>query len=188
MKVVITLWTLILGAALFSGTLSAANLYKWVDADGNVTYQDSPPPSNVEFEAKEYTDPDEVEVAEPDSALEMEDAARENPVSLYTVPACDVCDLVRLFLESKQVPFVEKNVQSSIPLQQELQSRTGDLSVPTLLVGDKSIDGYSKSAIVDLLQSKGFPISTAAVSEGEDGTEPVVEIGIDNAEDAASSN
>ncbi|MEM7193553.1 MAG: glutaredoxin family protein [Pseudomonadota bacterium] len=166
-------------SALFVLTCSlpalSANLYKWVDEEGNVTYQDTPPPGNVEFEAQEYTVPGEAETeVAPDNALAMEDAARENPVSLYTVPACDVCDLVRLFLENRRIPFVEKNVQSSIPLQQELQVKTGDLSVPTLIVGESSIDGYSKTAITSLLESKGFPLSesdSGSESESNDRTD-----------------
>ena len=133
----------------------AASLYKWVDADGNVTYQ-GVPPTDVEYEAREYTEPGERELEE--NTLATEAAARENPVSLYTVPSCSACDLVRLYLEKNAVPFVEKNVQSRIALQEELEQKTGQLSVPTLMIGDLFLDGYSRIAIRRALQERGFPL------------------------------
>ena len=138
------------------GISNAASLYKWVDENGNVTYQDTPPPNNVEFEETQYTEPGEASSEE--EVVAMEEAARLNPVSLYTVPSCEVCDLVRLYLEKNQVPFAEKNVQSSISLQNELEDKSGSLTVPTLVIGDLTLDGYSRSAITNALKQKGFPL------------------------------
>ena len=141
---------------LANSGLGAANLYKWVDSDGNITYQDEPPPSDVDYEKQVFSEP--VSALESEVSAAIEEAARLNPVSLYTIPACEVCDLVRLYLEKNTIPFVEKNVQSSVALQQELDEKTGQLSVPTLLVGDEVLDGYSKNAIKKTLAEKGYPM------------------------------
>ena len=151
--------------------VQSTSLYKWVDADGNVTYQDEPPPENVSYEKTDLVEP--VSEVSDDLGLSIEEAARENPVSLYTIPICDVCDLVRQYLERRSIPFAEKNVQSSPARQEELQSLTGQLSVPVLAVGDSVLDGYSKTAIRDLLGQKGFPIeqieeNLASASAGQD--------------------
>ena len=157
---------------LFSicGLAGAQSLYKWVDENGNVTYQDSPPPSNVEFEEQTYTDPDEPLVEESDGSdpNEIEDqltlAVETSPVSLYSIPACDSCDLVRLFLENNGVPFAEKDITDNLTLQKELQEIIGGLQVPTVLIGDKVVDGYSKSALREALIEKNYPVDQLATS------------------------
>ncbi len=85
---------------------TATELYKWIDSDGNVTYQDTAPPSNVSYEEQTYADPSETLREEVN--LSIESAAEESPVSFYSVPSCDSCDLVRLYLEKNVVPFTEK--------------------------------------------------------------------------------
>jgi len=157
---------------LFSicGLAGAQSLYKWIDENGNVTYQDSPPPSNVEFEEQTYIDPDEPLLEEIDGSDtdDVEDqltvAVETSPVSLYSIPACDACDLVRLFLENNGVPYEEKDIRDNLTLQKELQEIIGGLQVPTVLIGDKVIDGYSKSALREALIEKNYPVEQLAAS------------------------
>lgn len=132
------------------------DLYKWVDENGNVIYQDTPPPSGVNFEKQTHIDSSTV--LRESVGINLDAAARENPVTLYSIEACDTCDLVRQYLEKNAIPFVEKDVQDDVSLQQELQEKTGQLSVPTVIIGDLSIDGYSKFALHQALIDKGYPI------------------------------
>jgi len=153
-KLILT--SLFLVAALTGFSVSAATLYKWIDQDGNVVYQDTPPPNDVQFEESEV---EGVPIPLSDAVgLQIEEAALVNPVSLYTVAVCDSCDLVRLYLEKSSIPFVEKDVRSNIETQAELEALTGALSVPTLVIGDKVIDGFSRSAIKSALTDAGFPM------------------------------
>lgn len=138
-------------------TVHSGSLYKWVDADGNVTYQDSPPPSSVEFEEQSYVDPD-AQIQE-DLILSMDQAAEQFPISFYSVPDCDTCDLIRLYLQNHAIPFAEKDIDKNVVLQRELQLKIGQLKVPTLIIGDDIIDGYSKREIKRLLEEKGYPIN-----------------------------
>ncbi len=150
-------------AASISTQLNAASLYKWVDEDGNIVYQDTPPPGNVDFEESKV---DGVRPAlSTDTGKQIEDAARENPVSLFTVPVCDSCDLVRLLLEKKSIPFAEKDVRNNQETQAELQEIAGALSVPTLVIGSKVLDGFSRSAITEALEEAGFPSVDEAATE-----------------------
>ncbi len=178
------------------GLVNAQSLYKWVDANGNVTYQDTPPPSNVEFEEQTYTDPD-APVSEPAYSDEAGDDAGNNaedqlntavetsPVSLYSIPSCDACDLVRLFLDNNAVPYAEKNIRGNETLQQELKEISGELTVPTVVIGDKVIDGYSKSALRETLIDKNYPLDQlVAASTGGDSTNTLdgeeIETGLDD--------
>jgi glutaredoxin len=136
-------------------TAQAAKLYKWVDKDGNVSYQDRPPPSTAgRIEERDLrTGP----TAGPDAAERL-------PVVLYSVPKCQGCDLARAYLQKRQIPFTEKNVQSDVALQTEMKQKTGGLSVPTITVGSKVMQGYMESLLEGELEQAGY--AKPAAEEG----------------------
>ncbi len=137
-----------------------AQVYKWVDDDGNIRYQDFPPPEEVDYEEREYDTERKagVNAEEQDADARLDAAVASSPISLYSIPECEVCDLTRLYLESLSVPFTEKEVHEDPAVQQELKERSGELLVPTVIIGDKIIDGYSKSALYEALSEKGYPL------------------------------
>ena len=153
--------SVVLMAWLIAGNAVAASLYKWVDEDGNVTYQDTPPPKDVEFEETELRAP--TKPLPGSVGAKIEAAALEHPVSLYTVPDCDSCDLVRLFLERRSIPFAEKDVKLNTAMQQELLALTEGLTVPTTTIGSQIVKGFNKISMTEALERAGFP----GVSEDE---------------------
>ena len=153
--------------SLAAGPANCATLYKWVDEQGNVTYQDTPPPGNVQYE-ESVVDPAPTPLPE-GTGRQIEEAALGNPVSLYTVPQCDTCDLVRIFLERHSIPFAEKDVRNNLETQAELEQAAGSLTVPTLIVGDRVLDGYSSNAIRSALLDAGFPMDDPGASGDEAG-------------------
>ena len=152
----------LLGMLIMPGLANSQSLYKWVDEYGNVTYQDTPPPNSVEFEEQSFADPATDAAPEGDVSEELNDAIERNPVTLYSIPNCDACDLVRLYLESHSVPFAEKDIQDNLLSQQELQAASGQLTVPTILVGNDVVDGYSRSGIRKALTDNGYPMEQLA--------------------------
>lgn len=187
------LWGAVMGAVMVLVLLAPAHattLYKWVDENGNITYQDTPPPGDVEFEANDVDSPPTPLPV--DAGTQIEQAALDNPVSLYSVPICDACDLVRLYLERNSIPFAEKNVQNNIDLQKELEAKAGALTVPTLSIGDHVLDGYSRVAISSALSEAGFPVTAdrgsaapAEESSGEDDDgEPLTPLEAESAGDS----
>ncbi|MDH3280845.1 MAG: DUF4124 domain-containing protein [Gammaproteobacteria bacterium] len=145
-----------------SPAASGAKLYKWVDQDGKVTYQDQPPPEDAQS-VKEYRDP---EVRRPAVAA----AGERAPVTLYSVEKCDACDLVRLFLQKKGVPFSEIDVGNDREAQQELLENVGQLGVPTLMVGNTPLAGYSPTGIEAELRNAGYLPPLEPEEPGEEET------------------
>jgi len=127
----------------------AAKLYKWVDKDGNVSYQDSPPPPNAgRVEARDLAT----------GSPEVKDGVAEKyPVVLYSIPRCQSCDLARAYLQKRKVPFVEKNVQGNAALQEEMKQKIGELTAPAILVGNKAIKNYVESWLESELDQAGYP-------------------------------
>lgn len=135
--------TLLALTLLVSSVGSAATLYKWVDADGKITYQDSPPPEESQvLEQRELAD----------SGIDERDQynrrlATTKPIDLFTTENCNVCDLVRFNLNQLGLPFNEQNLFENKPAQDQLKERSGGLNAPTLYLGDRLITSYGLSSM-----------------------------------------
>lgn len=128
-------------------------LYKWVDEDGNVTYQDRPPPDES----------GQVQTFEQSSSQSPEGAAFPDvAVTLYSIEECDACDLVRKLLNERGLPFTEKDADNDAEIQAELKEAAGTLSVPVLVIGDEALTGYNKALILNELEEAGFPTTPGA--------------------------
>jgi glutaredoxin-like protein NrdH len=162
----------------------AGKLYKWVDQDGNVTYQDQQPPG----EATVIQD-DTTTTASPASGTAadtaQQNAVEANPVTLFSVPICSTCDLVRMVLEQNKVPFEEKNADRSVEVQQEMEAKAGQLTVPILIIGEEVLPGFNGPAILQALKTAGYSLvqrpgtqQTAGAGEEESDVEqPELESG-----------
>jgi len=144
------------GLFLLISPVQGQKLYKWVDENGRVTYQDQPAEGAVEVQ-EVLADPVSSDTGTPQDPAQL--AAAVNPVTLYSVPVCDACDLVRNILDKNEVPYTEKTATEDVEVQQELIAKSGQLSVPVLVVGDKVVHGYSSNTIRDQLANAGYPIA-----------------------------
>jgi len=143
---------LLLGLVCMSN-VSALTIFECVDSEGDESYRDGCPPemslkSKLEFRG-------EPEPEEPPSAEEI---ARDNPVTLFVAPGCNACDLVRNLLETRNIPFAEKDASEDPQIQAELSAITeGPLVVPTVTIGEIKLTDYNKTELESALASVGFP-------------------------------
>jgi glutaredoxin len=142
----------------------AGTLYKWVDSQGRVSYHDQPPPegSGYRVEQKKIGSG-----ARQDTDDALEKVIEKYPVILYSVPVCGSCDLARIYLEKRKVPFTEKNLENNPELQQELKKKAGSLSAPTITIGEKVMNGYLESLLEGELDAAGYPKIGAPASAGD---------------------
>jgi glutaredoxin len=146
--------TLLLLAALITTPALAGKLYKWVDERGNISYQDRPPPEGRGQVEEKTMRESRGGSGTPAAAA----AAAKAPVTLYMVPKCAPCDGARLYLKNRGVPFTEINVSEKHPqAQQEMVKKVGELSVPTITVGSKVMQGYVESQLAGELDQAGYP-------------------------------
>jgi len=139
--------------AILALPCSADTAYKWVDKNGNVTYQDEPPPPDArQVEEK----PIQGSSLVPDTSDDPAEVARKNPIVLYSVPGCDACSAARIYLEKRGVPFTEYNVEGNPELQKKMKDKVGELAVPTLTVGGKVMKGYVQSVLEGELDAAGY--------------------------------
>lgn len=133
-----------------------AQTYKWVGADGKITYSDTPPPSSArQVEQKATTG-----AGGADSGLpyELAEAAKAHPVTLYTTKDCAPCDQGRALLTTRGIPFAEKTVATNDDLAR-LREAGGDGQLPLLRVGRSKQDGFQAGGWNDLLTAAGYPQS-----------------------------
>ena len=133
-----------------------AQVYKWVDADGKVTYSDVPPPKTaVKVETKSFSSSDTPNVALP---FELAQAVKNMPVVLYTGDNCIPCNDGRTFLKQNGIPFSEKTVATNAD-QEKLHAISGANQLPFILIGRSKMTGYSFSEWRNSLSLAGYPAS-----------------------------
>ena len=141
---------------LLCATAAHAQLYKWVGPDGKVSYSDSPPPSNIKkVETRTST---AGEAGGPPLPFEVAEAARNNPVTLYTAPNCTPCEEGRKLLAARGVPYSEKTVVTNEDIAKMRQ--LGETQLPLLMVGRNKQQGFQPSGWSGALTAAGFPESS----------------------------
>lgn len=140
-------------ASVFAMGSAQAQLYKWVGADGKVTYSDVPPPPSVKQVQTRSLDS-----GEPASNLppELAAAAAKNPVTLYTSPDCSPCNEGRAFLKGSGIPFKEKTVKSDDDVK-KLKQVSGDNQLPVLVINTSKFRGLDTTEWRTALSNAGYP-------------------------------
>ena len=132
----------------------ADTLYKWVDSQGRISYHDQPPPEGAGYRVEEKVLGTGSKHKEDDTLVKV---VEKFPIVLYSVPDCGSCDLARLYLQKRKVPFTEQNLNTDPELQQTLKKKIGSLSAPTLMIGEKVMKGYVESVLEGELDGVGYP-------------------------------
>ncbi len=139
-----------------------ADVYRWIDKNGQTVYSDTPPPLDAKVVDKRRAN------ANASDSLEMpyatQQAMKKHPVTLFSTNCGDPCDKAKALLAKRGVPHTLKNPESSREEADQLSALVGALEVPTLLVGqDKPIKGFEEGAWTALLDSAGYPKTNPGV-------------------------
>ena len=167
-RVNIGLVILLMVMAIDLSAAQAETLYKWIDSQGRISYHDQPPPADSNFRVEEKVVNGSRRPRQEDTLAKV---VEKYPVVLYSVPDCGSCDLARLYLEKRKVPFSEQNLNTSAELQQTLKKKIGSLSAPTIMIGDKVMKGYVESVLEGQLDDAGYPKVEAAEATSQESTE-----------------
>ena len=149
---------------IYTNATSAAKLYKWVDKDGNVSYQDSPPP-----EGSQIIQEKEIQRSEPSSQPAV--VFRQQPVIIYTVDDCLECESLLTKLRTWGIPVTEASLLNRA-VQARILDLTDGLLAPTLFIGDNLISDHSDENLTAELSNAGHQIpdddSTGEISNSEE--------------------
>ena len=63
------------------------------------------------------------------------------PVTIYTTDYCPYCTRAKALFQRKSVPFKEINVTHDEKMREELEAKTGWMTVPMVFIGEEFIGG-----------------------------------------------
>jgi glutaredoxin len=144
-------------AVLVALAASSANaqLYKWVDANGKVSYSDTPPPPTAKrLDTKVSATSSGANVSNLPEDLAA--ATSKNPVTLYSSANCRPCSDGRTLLKTAGIPFAEKTVNTNEDID-KLKQVSGDTTLPALTIGGKKLTGFNSDEWRTALTSAGYP-------------------------------
>ena len=130
-------------------------VYRWVDKDGKTHFSDTPPPPDARDATQKRmgSGPD---VSNLPYATQV--AMQKNPVTLFSGADCgDPCTSGRSLLESRGIPFTERDAQGNPDDQEALKKLIGALEVPLLVIGSRQIKGYEEAQWQSALDGAGYP-------------------------------
>ena len=169
MKHIPTLLTLLLCTLSLPGA-NAVTVLECVDAAGNSTFQDHCPPGTTPASARDIKTgaPDsakQTSAKEPAQAEETGDAT----ITFYTTSTdCDACLVIKSVLDKYGASYTTKDISTDMAVRQELKDKSGgtgsSVSVPTVIMNDQVISGYSKDALVKALEDAGYKKSEPAAA------------------------
>lgn len=148
-------WTLGLVLGLCGSVAGARTVVECADAEGNTSFRNQCPPDMKKI--GEY----KLVGVKPKAGPTLDDIAKGAPIVFYSVPECDACDLVRNRLKARGLPFTETDVQDNAEAQTAMRAATGGLTVPSVMIGEKVLSGYSSEALNAALTEAGYPDTPA---------------------------
>lgn len=145
-----------------SSTATAGKLYKWVDADGNISYQDSPPPNNAKV-LEEST----IRNNGAPNATTANSSGGPTPVIVYTIENCNSCLRLLSTLQQLAVPYQEESLLSR-EIQSRILEQTDSLAAPTMFFNNKFVSGLSDEALKTELRAAGYEVKTESEASPTD--------------------
>ena len=130
----------------------AVTIHECINDDtGEKTFQKTCPPGTSSLKEKKYgsTQTTTEDTSTPDVGI-----------TLYSIPDCDSCDVIRNLFDKFGATYTDKNVDKNLPLQKELQELTEKKGetyvVPVVIIGETTIVGYDKLKLIAALEGAGF--------------------------------
>ena len=145
--------SIVLLSLVLACSAAFAQTYKWTDSAGRTVISDTPPTGL----AKKVSKSSDTAQADDNLPFSVKKAMEAFPVVLYTSNDCgDSCKQARDLLNSRGVPFTEKDVQKTAE-RDELKQLIGEAFVPTIKVGNQRQRGFEAGAYDNLLDLAGYP-------------------------------
>jgi hypothetical protein len=156
------IWKHFFWVMLFTAlSANAAQLYRWVDAKGNVEWRDTPPPASAPAKKVEQRKIGDNVIGTSEAPYAVQLATKNHPVTFWASPDCgNACNLARAHLTKRGTPYTEQNPQTNI---EAFKKASGGLEVPYLQVGAMRIKGYLESEYDNTLDSAGYPRTNVAL-------------------------
>ena len=75
----------------------------------------------------------------------------DKKVVIYSTPTCPTCKRAKEYLTEKGVQYTDLNVAGNKDLTKEMIDKSGQMSVPVVVIDDKVVVGFNQGKIDKLL-------------------------------------
>lgn len=134
---------LVLTLLSFDGS---AEIYKWVDKDGTVHFEDRKPQGTryEEFKVRSLSGVQIYRAPARAGKKAAPQVAAKKDVVLYGTAWCGYCTKARRYFQVNNIPFQDYDIESSASAKSEYDALNGK-GVPLIVVGDSLMNGFSES-------------------------------------------
>lgn len=80
-------------------------------------------------------------------------------VVLYIQPGCLSCELMRIYLEAREIAFEERDISADPEARRQMTENYDSNETPTLVIQDEAVVGFDPALLDQLLDSG--PTSTS---------------------------
>ena len=152
-------------SALSISSASAAKLYKWVDDNGRISYQDKPPPVNSKILSEKTLKDRSVDKSAADKSTTTA-LLNTRPIDVYVTKSCSSCENTIKVLADWGVPYAEKAIEEHRDVQTRLIELTEAVNVPALFFGNEFLsDTSTTSQLRETLERTGHLKPRAPIKE-----------------------
>ena len=149
----------IVACALF-GTVSATEIYKWVDENGAIHFQQSPPENikqpvtikRLPTYQDNYRNNENTASKQPgtntssNNPTNTQETYRESDVELYVTSWCPYCKKASEFFRSRGIPFTEYDIEKDQRASRRKKRLTKENGVPFAIINGQPIHGFKRAA------------------------------------------
>jgi len=122
---------------LLSSSVSYAEIYKWVDANGKVHFSDQ---KSASFKSEELT----LEINTYTNVAVDKSIYNVGPkVVMYSTNSCGYCKKARKYFNKNNISYTDYNIEKNAQAKRRFK-KMGARGVPVILVGNKRLNGFSE--------------------------------------------
>ena len=155
-----TFLSIIIIALVLFGTGSATEIYKWVDENGAIHFQQSPPENikqpvtikRLPTYQDNYRDNENTASQQPrantssNNLTNTRETYREADVELYVTSWCPYCKKASDFFRSRGIPFTEFDIEKDKRAARRKKRLTKENGVPFAIINGQPIHGFKRAA------------------------------------------
>jgi glutaredoxin-like YruB-family protein len=72
-------------------------------------------------------------------------------VKIYSTPSCHFCHMAKDYFKENNIAYTEYDVASDMEKRKEMVSKSGQMGVPVIIIGDTLTVGFDKPKLAKLL-------------------------------------
>ena len=72
-------------------------------------------------------------------------------VTIYSTPTCHFCHMAKDFFSANNVQFSDYNVAADLEKRKEMVTKSGQMGVPVIFIGDQMTVGFDEARLRQLL-------------------------------------